>query len=273
MEFEIMEYLPLLLSLMATGVVAGLLAGLLGLGGGIVIVPVLYFVYQGLGMGNIEAMSLATGTSLATIVPTSISSIRSHHGKGNVDWVLIQRWWPWLLLGVFIGATLIAEYKSSLFILLFAVIAGFVSIRMLVKSSSTALEMPKKMVQRGVASVIGFLSVMVGIGGGTLGVPVLSKFNFVTHRAVGTAAVFGFIIALPGSLMMLVMGTAPEGSPFGTLGAINIPSLLAIIPLTILFAPLGVRLGQKLNAATLKKVFAVVLLITSIRMFTQALGV
>lgn len=273
MEFDFTEYLPMLLSLMGTGVLAGLLAGLLGVGGGIVIVPVLYFVFQSLGMGSIEAMSLATGTSLATIIPTSMSSIRSHNKKGNVDWALIQKWWPWILLGVILGGLLISEFKSTLFILLFALIAGFVSIRILLSSKASVLKMPQNGIQRIVASVIGFLSVMVGIGGGTLGVPVLSKFDFVTHRAVGTAAVFGFIIAVPGALMMLVLGSAPENSPWGTYGAVHLPSLLAIIPLTVLFAPVGVSIAQKLNAVTLKKVFAVVLLITSIRMFTQALGV
>lgn len=273
MELNVMEYLPLLLSLMGTGVLAGLLAGLLGVGGGIVIVPVLYFVFQGMGMGSIEAMSLATGTSLATIIPTSMSSIRSHHRKGNVDWDLIKRWWLWLLLGVVAGGALISGFKSALFILLFALIAGFVSLRMLLSSTAATLEMPSRLIQRMVASVIGFLSVMIGIGGGTLGVPILSKFNFVTHRAVGTAAAFGLVIALPGAIMMFLMGSAPANSPVGTYGAINVPSLLAIIPLTVLFAPVGVNLAQKLNAVTLKKVFAVVLLITSIRMFTQALGV
>ncbi len=273
MDLNWMEYLPLLLSLMVTGALAGLLAGLLGLGGGIVIVPVLYFVFQSLGMDNIAAMSLATGTSLATIIPTSISSIRSHHAKGNIDWTLIKVWWPWILLGVLCGGLLISEFKSPVFILLFAIIAGIVSIKMLLKSKAEALSLPCAWFQKTVASVIGFLSVMIGIGGGTLGVPVLSKFNFVTHRAVGTAAVFGLVIAVPGAIMMLLLGSTPANSPIGTYGSINIPSLLAIIPLTVLFAPIGVQLGQKLNADVLKKVFAVVLLITSIRMFTQAIGV
>jgi len=273
MGMNFMEFLPLMLSLMATGVLGGLLAGLLGVGGGIVIVPVLYFVFQTLGMDSVGAMSLATGTSLATIVPTSISSIRSHHAKGNVDWDLIKNWWPWLLVGVVLGGLLISVYKSSIFILLFAIIAGFVSVRMLLETKPNTIDLPVKWIQKSVASVIGFLSVMIGIGGGTLGVPVLSKFSFVTHRAVGTAAAFGLIIALPGALMMLILGVSPEGSPVGTYGAISLPSLLAIIPLTVLFAPVGVSLAQRLNPATLKKVFAAVLLVTSIRMFTQGLGV
>lgn len=273
MEFNFIEHLPLLLSLMTTGVVAGILAGLLGVGGGIVIVPVLYFVFQGFGLGNVEAMSLATGTSLATIVPTSISSILSHHKKGNVDWDLIKKWVPWLLAGVIVGGLLISKFHSPIFILLFSLVAGMSAVRMFMSSKADALLLPRMFIQRIVASVIGFLSVMVGIGGGTLGVPVLSKFNFAAHRAVGTAAVFGLIIAFPGAIMMFVLGSAPESGLFGTYGAVSLPSLLAIVPLTVLFAPVGVNLAQKLDAKTLKKVFAVVLLITSIRMFAQALGV
>lgn len=268
------EYLPLFLSLVGTGILAGILAGLLGVGGGIVIVPVLYFVFQYLGMDSIAAMSLATGTSLATIVPTSISSIRSHNRKGNVEWSLIQRWWMWILLGVLLGAMLISQFKSMLFVLLFSLIAAAVAIRMLFHKAKDGGEtLPGRFLQRLVAGSIGFFSVMIGIGGGTIGVPVLTKFNFIAQKAVGTAAVFGLIIALPGALIMLAVGVTPEQSPVGTYGLVNVPSLLTIVPLTVLFAPIGVQIAHKLDASTLKKVFAVVLLVTSARMFTQAIGV
>lgn len=268
------EYLPLFLSLVATGILAGILAGLLGVGGGIVIVPVLYFVFQYLGMDSIEAMSLATGTSLATIVPTSISSIRSHNHRGNVDWSLIKSWWFWIFIGVLLGAALIAQFKSMLFVLLFSIIAALVALRMLFhKTQAGGEKLTSKFIQKWIASSIGFFSVMIGIGGGTIGVPILTKFNFVAQKAVGTAAVFGFIIALPGALMMLMVGVTPLHSPVGTYGLVNIPSFLTIVPLTVIFAPVGVKIAQKLDASTLKKVFAVVLLITSARMFSQAIGV
>lgn len=268
-----MEYIPLISALVVTGIFAGLLAGLLGVGGGIVIVPVLYFIFQHFGMDPVSAMALATGTSLATIVPTSISSIRSHNARGNIDWELIRRWSLWIVVGVFLGGLLVSQYRSTLFVMLFAVIVAAVSIKMLLPSESKPVSLPGGVIQRAVASVIGFLSVMIGIGGGTLGVPILSKFNYQAHKAVGTAAVFGLLIALPGVLMMLLFAQTPLDSPVGTYGAVHLPSFLAIVPLTILMAPIGVKLGQKLPAQTLKRVFAVVLLITSIRMFMQAIGV
>ncbi|WP_038070689.1 sulfite exporter TauE/SafE family protein [Hydrogenovibrio kuenenii] len=267
------EYSELFLALVITGAASGILAGLLGVGGGIVIVPVLYFVFQSLGMGSVEAMSLATGTSLATIVPTSISSIRAHNLRGNVDWNLIRQWWLWICLGVILGAALTSKINSALFVMLFALIAGGVSVKMLLnKKQSGQVKLPSPKTQKIIASLLGFLPVMIGIGGGTLGVPTLSKFNFVMHRAVGTASAFGLIIALPGSLIMLFLGTTPVGSPVGTYGFVNFPSFLTIVPLTVLFAPVGVRLAQKLNATALKKVFAVMLFLVSIKMFLQSVG-
>ena len=260
---EILSMMPLLVG---AGILAGLLAGLLGVGGGIVLVPVLYFIFSHLGMASADAMALATGTSLAAIVPTSISSIRSHSARDNVNWDLIKAWVLWILLGVFAGATLLSQWQSQWFVLLFALIALWVSFRIFFASQVQAGVMPKNAIQRAVASVIGGLSVMIGIGGGTLGVPILSKFGFAAHKAVGTSAVFGLIIALPGALMMLAVAQTPENSPTGAWGAIHLPSLLLIVPLTVLLAPVGVKLGKKLNPATLKKVFAVVLFITSLRM-------
>ncbi|KUJ75582.1 hypothetical protein AVO42_09775 [Thiomicrospira sp. XS5] len=270
---QVVALWPFWSALIVTGVVAGLLAGLLGVGGGIVIVPVLYFIFQQIGMTPMDAMSLATGTSLATIIPTSISSIRAHRQKGNVDTGLIQAWWVFMLLGVLAGSLLVSQVQSEGFIILFALIAMLVAVRMFLHKQSEAAHLPSQLWQRVSATTVGGLSVMAGIGGGTIGVPVLSKFGFASHRAVGTAAAFGLIIALPGAIVMFLFGQAPLSAPFGTVGLVNWPSFLLIVPLTVLFAPLGVKLGQKLPAQTLKKVFAVVLLITGVRMFIQAIGV
>ena len=270
---EFFNYWPFLLSLMGTGMVAGLLAGLLGVGGGIVIVPVLYFIFQNIGMTPADAMSLATGTSLATIIPTSISSIRAHHKKGNVDWKITQAWLIFMLFGVFLGSVLVSQVQSPIFIGLFALIAISVAVRMFWHQTQANAGLPSLGIQRASATALGGLSVMAGIGGGTIGVPVLSKFGLVTHRAVGTAAAFGLIIALPGALVMFALGQTPPNAPLGSFGLVNLPSFLAIVPLTVMFAPLGVKLGQKLPAQTLKKVFAIVLGITGVRMLLQALGV
>ncbi len=264
-----MEYLPLLSILLVTGAVAGLLAGLLGVGGGIVIVPVLFFVFQHFGMSETAAMSLATGTSLATIVPTSIASLRAHTARGNVDYALLKRWAPFILLGVLSGSLLLANWQSTVFILLFAVLAMLVSVRMLLQTSASDGRLPNAWWQSLTAFAVGKLSVMAGIGGGTLGVPVLNHFGFVAHRAVGTAAAFGLLIALPGAMVMLLIAPSPTAAPVGTYGAVNLAAFLVIVVLTVWFAPLGVKLGHKLPAAGLRKVFGWVLLFTGLRMFYQ----
>nr|WP_269783444.1 sulfite exporter TauE/SafE family protein [Marinibactrum halimedae] len=260
--------------MVATGIFAGILAGLLGVGGGIVIVPVLYFVFQGLGVDASSAMVIATGTSLATIIPTSISSIRAHHKKGNVDWALLKSWAPFMIAGVVVGSYLVTLLDGTLFTILFGVMACLVSLNMLFRANAPALvkQLPSMAGQGILASLIGFFSVMVGIGGGTLGVPTLTAFNVAAHRAVGTAAAFGLLIALPGALVMLTTGVTPTDAPWSTFGFVNLPGFAAIVPLTVLFAPVGAALGAKLNGAMLKKVFAVVLGFTGVRMLIQVFG-
>ncbi|WP_317933424.1 sulfite exporter TauE/SafE family protein [Halioxenophilus sp. WMMB6] len=268
---DLMELLPVLVALIFTGIFAGVLAGLLGVGGGIVIVPVLYFVFQGLGVDAASAMVVATGTSLATIIPTSISSIRAHQKKGNVDWLLLKRWAPFMIVGVVIGSYLVTVVNGHFFSLLFGIIAVLVSLNMLFRAKAKPLaeSLPPLPGQGLIASLIGFFSVMVGIGGGTLGVPTLTALNVAAHRAVGTAAAFGLLIALPGALMMLIKGTTPAAAPFGTFGLVNLPGFIAIVPLTVLFAPIGTSLGARLDGVMLKKVFAVVLGFTGVRMLFQ----
>ncbi len=271
---QIVELLPVFIALIFTGVFAGILAGLLGVGGGIVIVPVLYFVFQGLGVDPATAMAVATGTSLTTIIPTSISSIRAHHGKGNVDWDLLKSFAPFMVIGVLVGSYLVTIVTGHFFSALFGVMAVLVSANMLFRAKAKPLaeSLPSGPGKGVIASLIGFFSVMVGIGGGTLGVPTLTAFNVAAHRAVGTAAAFGLLIALPGALMMLVQGQTPVNAPEYTFGLVNVPGLVAIVPLTVLFAPVGAKIGAKLDGAMLKKVFAVVLAITGVRMLIQVIS-
>lgn len=268
------EWLPLILAMFATGAVAGVLAGLLGVGGGIVIVPVLYFVLQGMGIDPATAIRVATGTSLLVIVPTSLSSVRAHHRRGNVDWVLIRRWWPFMVTGVVAGSLVAIVASGDLISALFGLIALLVAANMLLrpKAPPLAQALPGLPGQGAMAGSIGFFSVMVGIGGGTLGVPMLTACNYPPHKAVGTAAFFGLLIALPGATAMLLAPT-PEGAPAGMLGSVNLAGFAAIVPLTVLLAPAGAWLGAKLNASMLKRVFAVFLCISGLRMLMQVLGV
>jgi uncharacterized membrane protein YfcA len=175
-----------------------------------------------------------------------------------------------------IVGSLFAQYvRGNGLTFMFAVIAILVSLNMLFRANAPALrqELPGKFGQGIMASIVGCLSVMIGIGGGTIGVPMLTAFNVRAHVAVGTAAVFGLLIALPGVLTLLTVGQTPSDAPIGTFGLVNVPAFLLIIPLTILFAPVGVKLGSKLNPKQLKRAFAVVLMFTGIRMLTQAMGV
>ncbi|WP_062270404.1 sulfite exporter TauE/SafE family protein [Endozoicomonas arenosclerae] len=259
------------LALIATGVFAGVLAGLLGVGGGIVIVPVLFFLFQSFGVSPESAMLIATATSLATIVPTSISSIRAHHQKGNVDFELLKRWALFILIGVLVGSWLVTRVDGTLLTILFGVIATLSALNMLFRTGKSALfqKLPGTAGQTVMGTSIGFFSSMVGIGGGTISVPLLTLYNYPAHKAVGTAAAIGLIISLPGALTMLALGNTPTDAPAGTLGLVNLIGFICIVPLTVLFAPVGASLAARLNATRLKKIFALVLLLTGLRMLGQ----
>ncbi len=272
---NIIEYitanLPEFLSLVATGVFAGILAGLLGVGGGIVVVPVLFFLFQSLGVSAESAMLVATATSLATIVPTSISSIRSHRKRGNIDLPLLKRWAPYILFGVITGSWLVTRIDGGWLTILFGLVASLSALNILLRKNKPApfSQLPGMVGQSAIGLSIGFFSSMIGIGGGTISVPLLSIYNYPAHKAVGTAAAIGLIISLPGALTMLLIGSTPVDAPAGTRGLVNLTGFLTITPLTVLFAPVGVLIGSKLNNQTLKKVFAVVLLITGVRMLLE----
>lgn len=262
-----------ILALAATGIFAGILAGLLGVGGGIVIVPVLFFLLQSDGVSANSAMLVATATSLATMIPTSLSAIRSHRRKGNVDVELLQRWAPCIVAGVFAGSWLVTRVDGSWLTLLFGVIAMLSALNMLLRSGKSALfpQLPSPAAQRMMAACIGFFSSMVGIGGGTISVPLLTLYNYPAHKAVGSASAIGFLIALPGALTMLLFGTTPDDAPIGTIGLVSLLGFCCIVPLTVMFAPVGAALAARLNGARLKKIFALVLLVTGGRMLGQFL--
>jgi uncharacterized membrane protein YfcA len=263
--------LPSIFALIATGIFAGLLAGLFGVGGGIVIVPVLFFLFQSFDVSPQSAILIATATSLATIVPTSISSILSHYSKGNVDIGLLKSWSVYILIGVILGSLLVTKYGGQWLSTLFGVVASFSAMNMLFMSNkaSDTDSLPGKVGQRIIASCIGFFSTMVGIGGGTFSVPILTAYRYPAHKAVGTAAGIGLIISLPAAITMLTFGVTPNDAPLATYGLVNLLGFICIVPLTVIFAPLGTQLASMMDAEILKKVFAVVLLATGLRMLTQ----
>ncbi len=268
---ELLTAWPIALALIGTGIFAGILAGLLGVGGGIVIVPVLYFIFQEFGVSAASAMSIATATSLATIIPTGISSVMAHRKKGNVDIEILKLWGVIILLAAVGGSLIAAKVSGDFLTWMFGIIAILVSLNMLFRANATALfeQLPGSLGQGLMATSVGGLSVMIGIGGGTIGVPLLTLFNVAVHRAVGTAAAFGLLIAIPGLFTLLLVGGKPADALAGTWRLVNIPAFFFIIPLTTLFAPVGARIAHSLNPRQLKKAFAVVLLFTGIRMLIQ----
>jgi uncharacterized membrane protein YfcA len=267
----IVNNVPTFLALVTTGIFAGILAGLLGVGGGIIIVPVLFFLFQSVGVSSESAMLVATATSLATIVPTSISSIRSHSQKGNVDFDLLKRWAVFIFMGALVGSWLVTRVEGTMLTILFGVIAVLSALNMLFRAGKSALyqKLPNTAGQTVMGVSIGFFSSMVGIGGGTISVPLLSLYNYPAHKAIGTAAAIGLIISLPGTLTMLTLGSTPTDAPAGTFGLVNLFGFICIVPLTVLFAPLGASLAAKLDAVKLKRIFAFILLFTGLRMLGQ----
>jgi len=256
-----------------TGIIAGFLAGLLGVGGGIVIVPILYFVFGYLGIDDEIRMHLAIGTSLATIVPTSIRASLSHHGKGAFDVALFRHWAPGIFVGALIGTWLANLVSFTTLTAVFAVVALCVALHL--GFGNTAWQL-RSTTARGarlasLTGIIGTLSAMMGIGGGTLSVPVMTLFGIPIHRAVGTAAGFGLVIAVPATVGFMLGGYGVPGLPPLSVGYVNWLGFALIVPATVLTVPLGSRLAHALDPAPLRKIFALFLGLTASRMFWDVL--
>ncbi len=270
--------LPLLISLIAgmaaTGIVGGILAGLLGVGGGIVIVPVLYNILPFFGVDDDIRIHVAIGTSLAVIIPTSIASARSHYKKGSIDTALLKSWGPVIFIGVIIGTIVASFSDAGVLTLVFAVLALVVAANMAFRSENKPLSagLPKSPFKEMLALFIGGFSAMMGIGGGTFTVPILTLCSYPIRMAVGTAAAVGLIIAIPGTTGFLISGLEVENLPPGNIGYVNILGFLVIFPMATLFAPVGARIAHRINAGLLKKTFAFFLFVTSLRMFYSLYG-
>jgi uncharacterized membrane protein YfcA len=261
--------LGLVAALLLTGIVAGLLAGLLGVGGGIVIVPVLYHLFTLLGVDPEVRMHVAVGTSLATIIPTSIISARSHRKRGSLDRQLLRSLIPSVLVGVVIGAVASHWLSGNVLTSVFAAIALLVAANMGLRKESLQLgnQLPGAVGSSLIGSGIGGFSTLMGIGGGTLSVPILSAFKTPMHVAVGTGAALGMVISLPGAIGFLINGLDVANRPPFTVGYINLAGLALIVPMTMLLAPYGAKLAHSVDARRLRQLFALFLSLTALRMF------
>ena len=249
------------------GALAGFMAGLLGIGGGAVMVPVLYEVFGVLGVDEAVRVHCAVATSLAVIVPTGLRSAWGHHLKGSVDWGYVQVAGPFVVLGVAVGAVLAIFASGAALRLVYGAAVFLVGVFLLWSHWQPGVRFawPPRFVVRGYGVFTGALSTMMGIGGGTFTGSFMTLFGRTIHQAVGTSAAIGPLIALPGVVGFVIGGWGLEGLPAYSVGYVSLLGAAVILPLSLLFAPLGVRAAHGLSKARLEVVFALFLLAVGVR--------
>ena len=249
------------------GAFAGLVAGLLGVGGGLIIVPVLVFIFTDQGLAEHLIVHLAVGTSLATIVFTSISSVRAHHQHGAVLWPVFWQLTPGIVVGAWLGAAFADVLASDQLRRFFGVFELLVAIQMTFNVKPRPhRQLPGRPGMLGAGGVIGAISAIVGIGGGTMTVPFLVWCNVVMRKAVATSSACGLPIAIAGATGFIVTGWNAIDLPAYSSGYVYWPAFLGIVIASILTAPIGARLAHRLPAAQLKRIFAILLYILGLRM-------
>ncbi len=259
--------IPYLFPLVLAGCLAGFIAGLFGIGGGLVIVPTLFFLFQNMGIEKELAMTLAVSTSLASIIPTAISSSFSHYKLNNIDWLLVKRWSPALIIGVLLGAYTVTVVNGRFLIFFFGSFLIFMACRTWIFShDGSEKQMPHLSLQAITSLFVGLSASMAGVGGGALSVPLMRWMGVNVHRAIGSSAVLGLVVALVACLVILLFGKSIIDSPTGTYGLFFVPALILLMPFCVGFAPVGARLGKRLAPQLLSRLFAVALLLMGGRM-------
>ena len=273
---DINEIINLLFVLSIAASVAGFMAGLLGVGGGIIIVPALYYAFTVLDFDIATRMHLSVGTSLAIIIPTSIISTKTHMEYDAVDFKLIKSFGFFILLGVIGGTFLAVNLKTPAFILFFSIMAFIVGLffiffrEQLLKNPKMISDSAKNI--SGI--IIGFISVLLGIGGGSLMVPFMRTFGYDIRRSIGTAAGVGFLIAVFGTITMITGGKIVDNinTPF-SFGYVNLLGFLVFVPVTMIMARVGAKAVYKIDKNTLSKIFGIFLIIVSVRSFFEYLSI
>ncbi|MDX3909307.1 MAG: sulfite exporter TauE/SafE family protein [Sphingobium sp.] len=262
-----------LLSLLAAGLFAGFAAGIFGIGGGFVVVPALFIVLPLLG-GTPEAIAhVAIGTSAATIIVTSIRSLLAHAKRGAVEFEILRTWAPWIILGDGVGVILAGRVDGHVLTMIFAIGVFLMSLNFLlpkVGNKVVSQNMPSGMMRVGIAGGLGTFSALLGIGGGTIAIMVMTLCGRSIHKAIATASGIGTLIAIPSAIGFAIIGLGAKDLPWGSLGYVNIPATIAVACMSVLTAPLGVAAAHSLPAAPLKKVFGVYLIVIAIVMFRNA---
>ena len=273
---DINEIINLLFVLSLAASVAGFMAGLLGVGGGIIIVPALYYAFTVLDFDIATRMHLSVGTSLAIIIPTSIISTKTHMEYDAVDFKLIKSFGIFILFGVIGGTFLAVNLKTPAFVLFFSIMAFIVGLffiffrEQLLKNPKMISDSAKNI--SGI--IIGFISVLLGIGGGSLMVPFMRTFGYDIRRSIGTAAGVGFLIAVFGTITMITGGKIIDNinTPY-SLGYVNLIGFLVFVPVTMIMARVGAKAVYKIDKNILSKIFGIFLIIVSIRSFFEYLSI
>lgn len=260
------------MELLALGCISGFLAGLLGIGGGMLLVPALTFIatVQGFPAGYVVKMAVAT--SLATILFTSLSSVRAHHQRGAVRWGVVKLLAPGIVAGSLLGAQIARLLSARTLALVFAVFVTYSAVQMFIdKKPKPSRQLPQGAGMFGSGTVIGTLSSLVGAGGGFISVPFMAWCNVPIHTAVATSAALGFPIALAGTIGYLYAGWNLQGVPDGSFGYLYLPALALIAATSVLFAPFGARAAHKLDVRQLKRAFACLLFVLAAYMASRGL--
>jgi uncharacterized protein len=271
---ELVDLLPMVLIMAAVGAFSGVIAGLLGVGGGIVLVPAFFYIFSAMGYGGAQLMQLCVATSLATIIFTSVRSVRGHNKKGAVDLAVLRAFAPGLIAGAFLGVFAALYVSSFALQLVFGALGALVGLHMAFGKADWRLAetLPTGWLRHLLSFPLAFVSVLMGIGGGTFGVPLMTLFQMPIHRAVGTGSGFGVLIAVPSVLVFVFSPLTQAALPPWQLGAVNIPTFLLVIAVSYVTTPYGVKLAHALDPKPLKRLFGLFLMITALNMLRKALG-
>ena len=274
MHGDLMSWLLPLAAMLGAGLFAGFAAGIFGIGGGFVVVPALFVVLPLLGGTHDAIAHVAIGTSAATIIVTSIRSLLAHAKRGAVEFEVLKAWAPWIVLGDGVGVLLAGHVDGRVLTMIFASGVFLMSLNFLlprVGDKVISEEMPSGIARVGIAGGLGTFSALLGIGGGTIAIMVMTLCGRSIHRAIATASGVGTLIAIPSAVGFALIGLREGGLPWGSLGYVNLPATLAIASMSILTAPLGVAAAHSLPAALLKRIFGVYLVVIAFIMFRNAI--
>ena len=268
------DWIEALSAMLAAGLLAGFAGGLFGIGGGFVVVPALFFVLPLLGGSQAELAHVAIGTSLATIVATSLRSVHAHAKRGAVDFEMLKSWAPWIVAGVGGGVLLAARVPGAGLAMIFGggvLVMALHFLFPLFGERQFATEMPGGAARAGIAGGLGAFSSLLGIGGGTIAIIVMTLCGKSIHRAIATASGIGAIIAIPGVIGFIAIGLGAHGLPYGSVGFVNVPAALVVTSTTLISAPWGVAAAHALSPVLLRRVFGLYLVAIGILMIGNGL--